>query len=72
MSTALAARSPWYCAALRRASTWLAETARRLEAPAIDRATPPRRDAATLDVLRHRERAEEHLCDIRLRNGRYY
>jgi hypothetical protein len=72
VSTALAASSPWYCVALRRVSEWLAETARRLEAPPLDAANPPRRDALALDILHHRERAEERLSEIRLRNGRYY
>ena len=72
MSAALSASSPWYCVALRRVSEWLADTARRLEAPSLDAATPPRRDALALDVLHHCERAEERLSDIRLRNGRYY
>jgi hypothetical protein len=68
MSAALAAPSPWYCVALRRVSAWLAGAAQRLEAPAIDRAVPPSREAlGTIEFLSACDTAEERLRELRTR-----
>lgn len=56
---ALAAPSPWYCVALRRASGWLADTAERLEAPALD--------VPSLDYVHRCDAAEERLREMRTR-----
>lgn len=55
MSATLA--TPWYCAALRRASEWLAEAAQRLEAPALD----------GTDYVHRCDAAEERLREMRMR-----
>jgi len=69
VSTGLALRSPWYCAALRRASAWLWRLSHRLDRRSRQgavQATP------RLDALRACAIAEERLREIRLRNLRYY
>ena len=53
--SAFAAPAPWYCVALRRASRWLAQAARRLEAP------PP------LEFVHRCDAAEERLREMRTR-----
>jgi len=53
--SALAAPSPWYCIALRRASQWLAQAAQRLEEP------------AALEYVHRCDAAEERLRDMRTR-----
>jgi hypothetical protein len=67
MST-LAARSPWYCIALRRTGAMLRLAARRLEAPALGTATPPPSDALHVPG----RGIEERLQEVRLRCVRYY
>ena len=65
---ALAAASPWYCVALRRASAWLADTARWLEATGVGDAVPSSREAAAaLDYVQRCSAAEERLSEMRTR-----
>jgi hypothetical protein len=80
VTAALAASSPWYCAALRLASQWLARLAQRLDAPEAGAETTAIRADETasaapvpaLESLRARDIAEERLREIRLRSLRYY
>jgi hypothetical protein len=73
VTAALAAPQAWCCLALRRAAAGLAALAERLEAPALDAAEPPPRDAAAgLDARARLAMAEERLRELRLRGARYY
>jgi len=64
--SALAAPSPWYCMALRRASEWLARAAQRLEA--IGHPALPREGTGAAREFVHRcGAAEERLRDMRTR-----
>jgi hypothetical protein len=64
--SALAASSPWYCVAMRRASEWLVDAAQRLEAPGIGQRSHP---GPATGYVHRSEAAEERLREMR---SRYY
>ncbi len=72
MSATLAPRSPWYCAALRRASARLWRLAQRLDRRSRQGAVHGNDQRPQLDALRACGIAEERLREIRLRSLRYY